>query len=718
MRVCATETSLTHGCKRGRNVYCDCTEPVLESASIDRGARVMFKAAHTRVPEPREILTYLSQVPGWLWRYLTAVERRPLWLFLLTAALACYVHLDLLPLGPVEVRYLDAATQQERLLASGDNNWFATFLSIPLGPARDPRYAATFLSAISIASLIVLFEALNRHCRWRVAVLTTGLLAAAPWFALLNRQIQPPALAIPLAACLLSGFVAALCGERPWGWTVAWASAIGLAVLSPDGFPTLLAALLITAAFRNRAQWLYVLLGVLLGMLLTLDAQYLAPDSTLWARAALFVTGSSPTSAPRDAPVSTLARLLGGGGLDLLAEGIGVRLAQLLATLSTLWGWICLLGILYCGWLAIRAWARWRERTQAHEYAIPVLWVLSAITVYVIRNKPVSVGELAALLPAGLLAFGLTIDHLLDQNPAPRQHARQILTATVAIVLISGAYRSISLYQQIADQGATAAYGTPFKTWRLLATLAIRAAPGTAEPLWILPALSVQERDQQTAVLDYLIAGQADPHYLNTASLPAMLLPAEREGYYLLIGDHPVQAETMDQLRAEKMGLVSPGTNASGATLYRLPERPAADLLATIQQRDWAAWEAGIRLVGYDLPAPARSGEAVVMTTYWTFDAIPPQDRRLPHALSMTIFDTLGNASTVTSQLGLDEHQWKPGLLLKQWHVLPYALDPAVESLVIEVSIDRADGYRSLLINDAGDPVSDRYTLGPFVPAP
>ena len=678
----------------------------------------MYKAAQIRVPEPREILMYLSQVPRCLWRYLTAAERRPLWLFLLTAALACYVRLDLLPLGPAEVRYLDAATQQEQLLASDDKSWFATVLSIPLGLARDPRYAAAFLSAVSIASLIVLFETLNRHCRWRVAVLTSGLLAAAPWFALLNRQIQPPALAIPLAACLLSGFVAALCGERPRGWTVAWASAIGLAVLSPDGFPSLVATILITAAFRNRAQWLYALLGVLLGMLLTLNAQYLAPDSTLWARAALFLTGSNPSLAPREAPLSALAGLLGGGGLDLLAKASGERLSQLVALLSTVWGWICLLGILYCGWLAIRAWAHWRERTQANEYAIPVLWVLSAIAVYVIRDKPVSAGELAALLPAGLLAVGLTIDQLLDQHAALREHAQQVLTATVAIVLISGVCRSISLYQEIAEGGATAAYGTPFKTWRLLATLATRAGPGTVVPLWILPSASASERDQQIAVLDYLIADQADPRYLNTARQPAMLLPAEQEGYYLLIGEHPVQAEAMDHFQAEKMGLVSSSPIASGATLYHLPERPVADLLATIQQRDWAAWDAGMRLVGYDLPAPARSGESVVMTTYWTFDAVPPQDTKLPHVLTMTILDTLGNTVAIRSQLGLDEHQWKPGLLLKQWHVLPYALDPAVASLVIEITIDRADGYRSLLMNDAGDPVSDRYTLGPFVPAP
>ncbi len=678
----------------------------------------MIKAAPIRVPEPREILSALSQVPGCLWRYVTAVERRPLWLFVFTAALACYVHLDLLPLGLREIHYLDAAIQQERLLTGADNSWFAGVLSIALGPARDPRYAAIFLCAVSIASLFVAFETLYRHCRWRVAVLTTGLLAAAPWLALLSRQIQPPALAIPLAVCLLSGFVAALCGERPWGWTVSWASAIGLAVLSPDGLPTLLAALLITVAFRNRVQWLHALLGALLGIMLTLKAQYLAPDSTLWARATLFLTGSSPSLAPRDAPVAALARLLGGGGLDLLANSTEGQPAQLVALLSALWGWICLLGILYCGWLAIRAWARWRDGTPALEYAIPVLWVLSAIAVYVIRGRPVSVAELAGLLPAGVLAIGLAIDHLLDEHAGLQKRARQILIATVAIVLIGGAYRTISLYQQIAERGATAAFGTPFKTWRLLATLAMRAAPVTAEPLWIVPSVSANERDQQLAVLGYLIAGRADPRYLNTASYPAMLLPAERERYHLLIGDHPVQAEALDHLQASTMGLVSPNPNTSGATLYHLPERRVADLLATIQQRDWAAWEAGLRLVGYDLPAPALSGASVVLTTYWTFDAIPPQDSHLPHALSMTIYDTLGNAVTVTRPLGLDEHQWKPGLLLKQWHVLPYTLDPAVESLVIEVTIDRADGYRSLVINDAGDPVSDRYTLGPFVPAP
>lgn len=143
--------------------------------------------------------------------------------------------------------------------------------------------------------------------------------------------------------------------------------------------------------------------------------------------------------------------------------------------------------------------------------------MLSTIALYVIRGRPVSIGELATLLPAGFLAVGLAIDHLLDQSAGLRAHAGKILTVTLAVILISGAYRSVSLYQQIAERGATAVYGTPFKTWRLLATLARRVAPSTPEPLSILPSMSVPEREQQIAVLDYLVAGQADPRYLNTA---------------------------------------------------------------------------------------------------------------------------------------------------------------------------------------------------------
>jgi hypothetical protein len=668
------------------------------------------------VPEPDEILAWLVAAPRRTWVYLAATERQPLWLIVAVTALLGLAQLDLIPLGLSEAGHLSSAVAYEAGdAAASQAGLFSRIISGPLNLSRDPRHVAGLVAGLNIMALIVLYEAVGRFSGWRVAVLCCSLLGAAPWLALLTREIEPPGLVIALCSLSLAGLLAGLSGLRPWGWTVAWMSALLMAVLSPDGFPALCAVASISALWHRRVHWSYALLGVLLGVLLTLSAQYDHPANTIWSQAALFLSSVPETSPMAAGSLASFARLLGGAGLELLVSNTPTPLAEAAATLSTWGGWAAVLCVPMAAWLGLSAWARWREQADAHRYAIPVVWVAVTLTLYLVRGSTVSVGQLASLLPVSMLAAALTIDHILARLARTGRSAGWVLTVIVTLVLVAGAYRSLSLYGQVDAGNASEAYGTPLKRWHLVTTLVTRTASDDIDPLWVVSSGSRQEQDERAAVIDYLLGEQTSPLILQADRQPAILLPAERGARYLLLGDTPLQRDVISDWQGELAGLVSSQGRAYGAQLYRVPEWPVDRVLSAIQQREWAAWDAGIRLVGYDLPALALYDRALVFATYWTFEEIPLDDRDTRHRLSLTLYDAQGVPMTVYGEFGMAEEAWKPGLLLKLWHVMPIAYVPVSEPITIHLMIDRGEGgYRNLVIDDLGRPTSDRHILGPF----
>lgn len=669
------------------------------------------------VPEPHEILAWFAATPRRLWVYFAATERRPLWLIVAVAALLCFAQQDLIPLGRPEAGHLASAIACEAGDAAGTQaSWYSRLISRPLQQDRDPRRVATFVAALCVLALIFLYEVIGRYCSWRVAVLCCSLLGAAPWLALFTRQIEPPGLVLVLCSFALAGLLAGLSGKRPWGWSLAWMSALLVAVLSPDGFPVLCVFMLISVLWHRRVRWPYALLGLLVGTLLTLSAQFEDPTNTVWAQAALFLSAHDLTQrALVAAPLVSLARLLGGAGLDSFVVGTATPLSVWITTLSTWSGWVALLCTPIAALLGLTAWARWREGADALRYAIPVIWVTVTLALYLMRGGPVSVEQLASLLPVGMLAVALSVDDALARQARAGRSTEWVLVGLVTVFLVVGGYRTLSLYGQVDVGNASETYGTPLKRWRLITTLATRTASEPTDPLWVVTSGSSDRQDEQISVLDYFLGGRVRPLYLRADRQPAILLPAERSVRYLLLGDTPLQADTLIAWQGEPAGLVSSQGTADGAQLYRVPAWPVDRVLDSIQLRDWVAWEAGMRLVGYDRPTFALYDQAMVFATYWTFEGVPQEEKESGHRLSVTLFDSEGVRTTVESAFGLEDDMWKPGLLLKQWHLVPISFVPPSEPITILISIDGGGGgYRNLVIDDLGRPTDDRYVLGPF----
>jgi len=194
-----------------------------------------------------------------------------------------------------------------------------------------------------------------------------------------------------------------------------------------------------------------------------------------------------------------------------------------------------------------------------------------------------------------------------------------------------------------------------------------------------------------------------------------MALPAERDVRYLLAGQNPVCAQAIQAWHGELAGLVASDRPAEAAELYRVPAQSVEAALASIEIRDWAAWDAGLRLVGYDRPALALDDQALVLVTYWTFESVPDADRASPHVLHIALEDARGALYEWRPSLGLTEDQWKPGLLVKQWHVLPLPFLLAEGPVDVRMALERtADGYRNRVLDDLERPIGDQLSLGPF----
>jgi hypothetical protein len=676
----------------------------------------MFDLLIPRVPEPNELFAWVMRIPGRVWGYLSAPERRPLWLVVLVCTVLWFGQLDLIPLGSQETRYLTAKVAVgTHDPAAGTAGWFSRVLAILMGPQRDPRYAAALLAGAGILSLIVLYEAVWRYCSWRVAVLCCALVSAAPWAAVLTRAIRPSGLVLALSSLVLAGLLAALSGRRAWGWVLAWMSAVLLAILSPDGFPALCSVAVITAVWHRQVRWSHALLGVLLGLLLTLSAQYDSPQNTLPGQASAFWAMTPPSEDARRAALPALAGLLGGSGLERLISVTSTPLARRLETASTWWGWVCALSLVLAAGLGLRAWAHWREGNAPNKCALPAVWAATTVAIYLLRGTPVSTAAMLSLLAPTMLAVALTTDHLLNMLVRSESGSEWALGVISIAIIILGGYRCLELYSQVDRGNARTAYGTPLKQWRLVTTLATRASYDATEPLWVIRSGTAQRQADQATVLDYMLEGQ-HPVYLNGGEEPAILLPAERGVRYLLLGETPLQTGTLEHWQGDLAGLVTSENPADAAGLYRIASQPASQLLATIQKREWVAWDAGLRLVGYDLPALALYDRTLVFATYWTFEGVPESDRVAEHTLTITVVDARGQKYTSLATFGLAERQWRPGLLLKQWHVVHLPYVPTSEPVEIQLAIDRtSDGFRNLVVDDLGLPSSDHYVLGPFV---
>jgi hypothetical protein len=685
----------------------------------------MRTAQAFRVPEPAHIWRLISRAPAALWRYLSAPERLPLWALLALAALLRLLSLDLIPFGLPEVHHLERAWQAGA--GAAPRTLFERALALPLRWGADPGLAAAWLVTLNLAALFVLHRVIARSHSPRTAHLAIALLAVNPWAVLLSRNLDPAALALPLSALLLAGLYTALRERRAWGWTLAWFTVPLLLDTTPWGAPLLLVAALLTLCFPSRTRWAHVLLGLLLAAFLLLPTWYHAPEQFPTRIAARFFTAEAPAGGVVGDLLTMARNIHSGQGLDALLAPSGAAYApaqSLAGGMAALAGGLWLLSLLGVFWLAARAWSHWREGEDAAGYLIPAAWLGVSLLAYAIRGGDVAPAQLAFLLPAGALTMGLALDRLSELprllragGPWWTSWLGGAVWLFVLAYLTWGALGVATLYSHLVRYDASQGYGTPLRPWQRTADAVLRSLQDAGrKEVWIMAEGDDPTQDEEPAVLAYLLGEAARPLFVQGSNPQAILLPAERDALYLTLRSDPWRVRQLDLWGSQQIAQVLFAQAGRQADLHRVSARTAGDLLGAIPQRDWAAFDAGLRLVGYDPPALANRDHDLVLTTYWTFEDVSTRDRAAQHRLTWLLYGQDGALMARASALGLPEAAWREGLLLKQQHTLALPEGLPTGPYEAHLLIERwPDGYRHQVLDDLGYAVADRYVIGPFL---
>ena len=687
--------------------------------------RSLRHAESFRVPEPLELWRWISRAPRAVWRYASARELLPLWPLLAWAALLRLVSLDLIPFGLPEVQHLTGALPADSSLVMP--TLFERVLSLPRFITPDPRLASGWLVLLNLVALCVFHRALAHSLGSRVAHLSTALLASTPWSVLLSRELGPVALVIPLSIMLMASLYAALYQRHAWGWTAAWLAVGLLLYVSHETVPLLVITGALTLAFYGRARWAHILMGLLLFGFLLLPFWYYTPEQSPLRVIARFSSHEAPEPIVLGDHVLTTARdLLSGQSLDALLSPSGALFwpAQPpIDAVAMLAGGLWLLSLPLLLWLTARAWGRWRERKDPALYLIPAAWLwLSLLTLW-IRGGAVTPLQLAHMLPPSALAVGLTLNEFLAlphlaQRDSPGWHrgARVAVWALVGAHLLWSAVAVFSLYGHVTRHDASQAYGTPLRFWLRTATVANRLLenlPG--KELWVMAQGTDPLRDEEPAVLAYLLDTQARLLFVHSSNPRAILLPAERNALYLSMRPQALDAPEFGMWDRRQLGRVLFPEAEREADLRWVGGHSVAALLRTIPQRDWVAFDGGLRLVGHGIPYLLDHDRALVLTTYWTFEALQGLDPASQHRLTWLLYGQDGALVARATEFGLSEVAWREGLLLKQSHAMALPQGLPEGPYEMHLLIERwPEGQRDFISDDEGAAMSDRYVIGPF----
>ena len=687
--------------------------------------RSLDHAESFRVPEPIELWRWMSRAPRVIWQYASVRDYLPLWPLLAWAALLRFVALDLIPFGLPEVQHLTRALPANGGLVAP--TLFERVLSLPLSLGTDPRLASGWLVLLNLAALVVFHRVLVHTRGPRAAHLSTALLAVTPWSVLLSRELAPVALVVPLSILLMASLYVALHRRRAWGWTIAWLAVGLLLYVSHETAPLLVVTAALTLVFSGRVRWPNLLLGMLLLVLLLLPTWYYMPEQSPGRLIMRFLAHENPEPAILGNYVLTTARdLFAGQGLDALLAPSGTSFwpAQFpLNVIAILAGWLWILSLPILLWLAARAWSHWKERQDPSLYLIPAAWLwLSLLTLW-IRGGGVRPSQLAYMLPASALAIGLALDellgllHLQDRGePGWTRGLQAAVWLVVAAHLLWSTIAVFSLYGHLARHDASQGYGTPLRFWLRTAIVANRSLENLhSNELWVSASGTDPLQDEEPAVLAYLLDEQAEVIYIHNSNPRAILLPAERSALYLSMQADALPAPEFDLWDGRQIARVLFPEVGREADLRWVGSHAVSALLRTIPHRDWAAYDCGLRLVGHGIPYLLDYDQKLVLTTYWTFEALESLDRATQHRLTWLLYGQDGALVARALSFALPEAAWREGLLLKQSHTLALPQGLPDGPYEMHLLIERwPQGQRHHILDNEGIAVSDRYIIGPF----
>jgi 4-amino-4-deoxy-L-arabinose transferase-like glycosyltransferase len=662
-------------------------------------------------------------------------EQRIMWGIILLAAFLRLGYLDLIEFREEQVRYLTGGLEivrDLRLPLAGlrlrgvvEPPLMSYLLAIPLLIGRDPRISAAFIGLLNVGAVASSYLLARRYLGLRVAIISAALFAANPWAVTCARRISAVGVLVPLSVVELWALYRGVADRSRAAWAVATA-VMGLMVgITLTAAPLLLALITLLVVYRRRVSWYHALFGICLAFIILLPYLYYQNIHRFSdMRAAVSSLRQEAGAAPVWLALQYASWVHSGRHLASLVGGAADRFLPSVSWLGRL-EWLPLLTFLlsvpWVGVMVLTAWSHWRDGRDLARFAVLALWLWLPLGLLSLQAGGIEPRSLAVLYPAGFLAMGLAVDSLLGWIRARATCSRWWLPyLQVPIWLILGllvawqAYSVVYLYGFVSRHDVQGQYGVPYRFWRYTAGLVRRAVRGVAtDQVWVISQGADPERDEEPALLDYLLAPRVRTVFLGQGGTDCLLLPAGRPGVYLLTRPAPRAEQMLRQLRAEEKGVVLLPERDYDISVRVVETREVEEMLSLVDRRGLWGLDSGLRLVGYGVPAGARLGQLLPMTLSWTFQDIPAQEHSASHSLVSYVAGPTGTPLAQRQSFGLPERYWAEGLLLLQWVdlMLPRNLPDGEYALLL--GMDRLNNpYRHRLIDEKGQVIGDAIPLG------
>ncbi len=601
-------------------------------------------------------------------------------------------------------------------------------LAFPLLLGRDPRIASAFIAILNAASVCGVYLIVSKYYGKRQGIITALLLAANPWAVLLSRKVFTADILLPFLVLCFWGLCRAILDSHPDGWPLAVVS-LGVALnITFSPLPLLLALVALLVVYRDRVSWPHLLLGVCVVLLLFAPylyyQQYHRFQGVREALGDLF-SEQGGEEIPLFRSFQFACWLHSGGNLQSLAGAAAGDFAIVRAPLQalvTLASGLFYASIPGLGLLALRACTRWKEREDPAKYLIPAAWVWGSLLVTARQPGHLEPHYLVILNPCGYLGMGL----LMERGIAAAQEWKRLgrwrivpLLTMWTMLLVLACWHSYSViytYKFVTEHDTSGGYGVPYRFWQRTAEMVRREAREMrVREVWILAQGTDPLQQDEPAVLRYLLEPDLSPVFLGQGGKDCLPLPAARPGLYLKTRPSPPAEEMLNRLEADPRGVVLfPGRTREIRVLYA-GAIPAERMLDLIPERDFAKLDYGPVFLGYEWQKDAHPGSTALLTTFWTFDQLPPQERGFQHSLFNHLLNSEDRKIAQEDGLGLPERYWSRGLLIAQWFELslPPEMDPG-EYRILTGMYRLKDNARSPIGNAQGEKLGDSISLRPI----
>jgi len=580
---------------------------------------------------------------------------------------------------------------------------------LPFLFSPNPLGANLFTGVLNIVAVFLCWW-LGRRYWGRAAGLCAALLfAASPWAVFFSRKIWEPNLLPAFAvAWMLFGLLAFVEGRR---WALALHLVL-LAILVQFHYSALVLvplSVLLLIVYRKRVGWPALGVGVGLALLSAVPFLYYLLRGGSGIRQA--ISGLLSQEARLDSQSLHLWWTMASGNeIHSLAGPQAYRdfLDSVPYATPACWaaGLLAVVGIGLGLWMAFRH----KGEPAAQVAGIVALWALAPLVIFWRHSMPLFSHYYVISLPAQFLGAGFALAHILSSK---RPGVRWGVAACVAAIAIAQAGMTLTLLNFLGTRATPGGFGVP-----LGAQLqALRAAQREGLPVVVVSPGDNPQTSDWAAVFAVLLRrppneaiGGRHPHRLVDGTYAACF-PGSPSA--LLLTPGVGMAEQVYALSGALDSAVEVPTR-SGEEPFRVARLEGGPSLILASAPEPRLLANGVEIVGYRWDGRLAPGETVGWWLAWRV-AKPSPVPLIEYHVFNHLEDLSGKRWAQIDGPTTGVRDWTVGDVVVEVFHLEVPKEAAPGPYRMRVGMYSYPGLQGqLVVDDAGNPISDAVILGPL----